>query len=142
MTDHQVLDRPRKIDHARVGPQRLRVLIIEDSRDTAESLGMLLELLGYETRLALTGTAGVELATAWSPDVVLCDIGLPGLDGYRVAAALRQHPTTAQVHLIAVTGYGRDEDRRRSREAGFDHHLTKPVDYDDLKPLLTPRRAV
>jgi CheY-like chemotaxis protein len=78
----------------------------------------------------------VQKARAWRPDVVLCDIGLPGLDGYGVAGALRRDPTTAMAHLIAVTGYGQEEDRRRSRQAGFDHHLTKPVDPHDLRQLL------
>ena len=87
---------------------------------------MLLRLLGYEAQVARTGPEGVQAAKEWTPDVVLCDIGLPGLDGYGVARELRLHPTTARTRLLALTGYGSDEDRRRSREAGFDLHLTSP----------------
>jgi two-component system CheB/CheR fusion protein len=112
-------------------------LVVEDNPDTAESLRLLLELRGHQVEVAATGPAGVAAATAWRPDVVLCDIGLPGMDGYEVARALRHHPATAGVRLIAVTGYGKDEDRRRSREAGFDHHLTKPADPHVLLALLT-----
>jgi CheY-like chemotaxis protein len=114
----------------------VRVLIVEDNRDAADSLQMLLELLGHAVAVAYTGTDGVRLAREWRPDVVLCDIGLPGLDGYGVADELRHDPATAGARLVAVTGYGQDEDRLRSRQAGFDHHLTKPVDPAALQPLL------
>ncbi len=114
----------------------LRILVVEDNRDTADSLRMLLELLGHEVAVAYTGPDGVQKAREFRPDVVLCDIGLPGLDGYAVAGELRRDPATAGAHLIAITGYGREEDRQRSRQAGFDHHLTKPVDPRDLQPLL------
>jgi DNA-binding response OmpR family regulator/signal transduction histidine kinase len=110
----------------------LHVLIVEDSRDAADSLRILLELLGHVTRVAHDGLEGVEAAKEWLPDIVLCDIGLPGLDGYGVARALRLHPTTARVRLLALTGYGSDEDRLRSRQAGFDVHLTKPADPEEL----------
>jgi CheY-like chemotaxis protein len=120
-------DRPRR---------RLRVLVIEDNRATADSLRLLLELSGYEGRVAYDGPAGVRLAREWPPDFVLCDLGLPGLDGYGVAAALRGHPATAQARLIAVTAYGSEEARRRSQEAGFERHFVKPVDPDVLLELL------
>jgi CheY-like chemotaxis protein len=96
----------------------------------------LLEILGYEVAVAYTGPEGVQRALEWGPDVVLSDLGLPGLDGFGVAAALRRNPRTAQVRLIAVTAYGSPEDRRRSREAGFDEHLVKPVDLAQLRSLL------
>jgi CheY-like chemotaxis protein len=89
---------------------------------------MLLCMRGHDVRVAHTGTEGVAAARAWAPDVVLCDIGLPELDGYGVARELRQDPTTARVRLLALTGYGTEEDKCRSREAGFDQHLVKPVD--------------
>jgi PAS domain S-box-containing protein len=114
----------------------LRILVVEDNRDAADSLRMLLELLGHAVTVAYSGPDGVQAARAWRPDVVLCDIGLPGLDGYGVAGELRHDPATARARLIAVTGYGRDEDRQRAREAGFDHHLTKPVEAGDLRSLL------
>jgi PAS domain S-box-containing protein len=114
----------------------LRVLVVEDNRDAADSLRMLLALLGHEAAVAYNGLEGVRQGREWRPDVVLCDIGLPGLDGYAVAGELRQDPATAGARLIAITGYGQDEDRRRTLQAGFDHHLTKPVDPAVLQPLL------
>jgi PAS domain S-box-containing protein len=121
--------------------QGLRVLVVEDQRDAAASLRMLLEMLGHETRVAYTGPDGVRMAAEWRPDIVLCDIGLPGLDGYGVARELRLNPVTAQVRLLALTGYGTDEDRRLTREAGFDVHLTKPVAPETLQDVLTWRGA-
>jgi signal transduction histidine kinase len=115
---------------------RRRILIVEDHPDAAESLRLLLTILGHEVQVADTGPAGVQRAEEWQPDVVLCDIGLPGLDGYGVAEHLRRNPATATSRLIAITGYGQDEDRRRSQRAGFDHHLTKPVDPEVLVNLL------
>jgi CheY-like chemotaxis protein len=114
----------------------LRVLVVEDNRDTADSLRLLLGLYGYEVAVAYSGHDGVRAAEQHRPDVVLCDIGLPGLDGYAVARRLRGNPATAQARLIAVTAYGRDEDRRRSHEAGFEQHLVKPVGPDDLHRVL------
>ncbi|MBV9122284.1 MAG: response regulator [Planctomycetes bacterium] len=118
------------------GRERLRVLVVEDNCDSADSLRMLLELFGYEVAVAYSGPAGVTTATEWRPDVILCDLGLPGLDGYGVAGELRRHPATAMAHMIAVTGYGQEEDRARSKAAGFDQHLTKPVDPDVLVRVL------
>ena len=113
-----------------------RVVIVEDNRATADSMRLLLGLYGYEVRVAYDGPDGVRVAEEWPPDYVLCDIGLPGLDGYGVADALRHHPATARTHLIAITAYGSDEARRRSREVGFERHFTKPVDPDALLGLL------
>jgi CheY-like chemotaxis protein len=113
------------------------VLVIEDLADAAESLRMLLRLSGHEVEVAHTGEAGVAAARQGRPDVVLCDIGLPGdLDGYGVARALRADPEQAGVTLLALSGYGQEEDQRRAREAGFDRHLTKPVDPQALVQLL------
>jgi len=119
-----------------VAPRPLRVLVVEDHRDAADSLRILLEVSGYQVAVAYTGPDGVKAAAEYRPDVVVCDIGLPGMDGYRVARALRANPATAAVRLIALTGYGQDEDRRRAREAGFDEHLTKPADPAALESLL------
>jgi CheY-like chemotaxis protein len=119
------------------GVERLRILVVEDNRDAAESLRILLELLGNVVSLAFTGPDGVRLAHQLQPDVVLCDIGLPGgLDGFGVATELRQDPATAKVRLIAITGYGSENDRERARKAGFDYHLTKPADPEALQQLL------
>jgi CheY-like chemotaxis protein len=107
--------------------------VVEDSRDGAESLRMLLSLSGHEVRVAYTGPAAVEAASAFRPAVVLCDLGLPGgMSGYDVARALRQDPATAPARLIAVSGYGQPEDQAKARAAGFDLHLTKPVDPNEL----------
>jgi CheY-like chemotaxis protein len=136
---------PAALSMARPEPpdvcQTARVLVIEDSLDAAASLEMLLCMRGHAVRVAHTGTEGVAAARAWSPDVVLCDIGLPELDGYGVARELRQNPTTARVRLLALTGYGTEEDRCRSREAGFDQHLVKPVDPKMLLDQLVAPRA-
>jgi PAS domain S-box-containing protein len=116
------------------GPHR--VLVIEDQRDAADSLRLLLELLGHEARVAYSGPAGIREAVAFRPEVVISDIGLPGLDGYGVARALRADPATARARLIALTGYGSEEDRRRGAEAGFDHYLVKPADPVELQRVL------
>ena len=120
--------------------RQLRVLVIEDNRAAADSLRLVLDLGGHEARVAYDGPAGVRAAREWPPDFVLCDLGLPGLDGYGVAAALRHHPATARAHLIAVTAYGSDEARVRSREVGFERHFVKPVDPDVLLDLLANTR--
>jgi CheY-like chemotaxis protein len=115
--------------------------VIEDNVDAAESLGLLLELIGHQADVAFDGAAGLAAARRRVPDVVLCDIGLPGaLDGYAVARAFRADPELRPAFLIALTGYGREEDRRRALEAGFDTHLTKPADLEDLKRLLAEGR--
>jgi CheY-like chemotaxis protein len=114
-----------------------RCLIIEDNRDAAESMAALLELTGHEVTVAHDGTEGVARARLIQPEVVVCDIGLPGgLDGYAVARALRADPELAGCRLIALTGYGQEEDQRRAREAGFDVHLTKPADPEVLRRLI------
>jgi CheY-like chemotaxis protein len=114
----------------------IRVLVIEDNRDSAESLKMVLTASGCQVRVAHTGTAGIRAATEETPDVVLCDIGLPGVDGYGVVSELRRNERTAGMRVIALTGYGSDEDRHRSKVAGFDLHLVKPVDPSMLRGLL------
>ncbi len=113
-----------------------RVLVVDDNVDSAESLALLLRLKGHEVETAHDGPAALEKAGSFHPEVVLLDIGLPGLDGYQVASRLRQRRRTARALLVAVTGYGQEEDQRLSREAGFDHHLTKPVDLPVIYALL------
>jgi len=113
-----------------------RILVVEDNADAAATMRDFLELSGHEVELAASGKAGVQAAREFHPEVVLCDIGLPGMSGFEVAEALRRDPETRSAKLIAVTGYGRDEDRRKSKEAGFDMHLTKPVDPVQLRDLL------
>jgi signal transduction histidine kinase/ActR/RegA family two-component response regulator len=113
-----------------------RVLIVDDSLDGAESLAMLLQVGGHETHLAHDGIEAVEAAARLRPDVVLLDIGLPRLNGYEVCRQLRKEPWGKDLLLVALTGWGQDEDRHRSNEAGFDAHLVKPVDHDALLKLL------
>jgi signal transduction histidine kinase/CheY-like chemotaxis protein len=114
-----------------------RILVIEDNRDAAESTRMLLTLVGHEVKTAHTGDAGIAVAREFLPHVILCDIGLPGgLSGYDVARRLRQEPALSGIYLIALTGYGRDEDQQQTHAAGFDLHLTKPVDFAILQRTL------
>ena len=108
------------------------MLIVEDNVDAAEILRTLLEYHGYQVTVAYNGPAGVTAAKSECPDVVLCDIGLPGMDGYAVANALRQDPETWAARLIAVTGYGREADKQRALRSGFDLHLVKPVNAQQL----------
>lgn len=118
------------------GDTPLRILIIEDSEDVAESLAELLRLLGHEVSVAADGKAGLAMADAERPQVVLCDLTLPGMSGLEVATRLRAAPTTQTSTLVALTGWSGSEDRRRTREAGFDHHMIKPLDIDALCALL------
>jgi CheY-like chemotaxis protein len=117
-------------------PPARRVLIVDDSEDGAESLAMLLQFGGHETFKAHDGLAAIEAARRLRPDAVLLDIGLPGLNGYEVCSRIRQEPWGKRLTLVALTGWGQDEDRHRSREAGFDAHMVKPVDFDELLKLL------
>lgn len=109
----------------------LRVLVVEDEQDTANSTQVLLELLGFEVGVAYTGRAAVHVARHFQPDVVLCDLALPGMDGYAVAAALRQEPKLGAVRLIAISGYP-PESLACRRPAAFERHLLKPVDPEEL----------
>jgi signal transduction histidine kinase len=117
-------------------PSCCRILVVEDNPDNRRILQRLLEIWGYETHVAADGPEGVAAAGALRPDVALIDIGLPGLDGYQVARQIR-HGLGSAIHLVALTGYGQPEDRRRAAEAGFDEHLVKPVEPDRLRQLLS-----
>jgi len=108
-----------------------RVLVVEDNADGRDVLRALLELLGHDVEVAVDGREGVSKALVFRPDIVLLDIGLPYLDGYQVARRLRA-AFGEQIILIAQTGYGQPQDRLRSREAGFDAHLVKPIQLEDL----------
>lgn len=118
------------------GPRALRVLIADDNRDSAESLGMLLELSGHEVLLAHDGLQALAIAAQRQPDAALLDIGMPGMDGFQVAAGIRREPWGADMTLIAITGWGQEDAKRMARTAGFDHHLTKPMDTLVLESLL------
>jgi CheY-like chemotaxis protein len=110
----------------------LRVMVVDDNVDSATSLKLLLDLEGYETSIAHDGMTALEMIAARRPDVLLLDIGLPRLNGYDVARELRLDPGNAGIHIIAVTGYAQEADRRKAREVGIDDHLVKPVDTDAL----------
>jgi signal transduction histidine kinase/CheY-like chemotaxis protein len=133
---------PAAHDGADVAPaatdsaHRQRVLVVDDSRDAAETCAMLLELSGHTVATATNAHEALALAPDLRPQAVLLDIGLPDLDGYELARRVRAQPWGQAVLLIAVTGWGQEEDRRRARDAGFDHHLTKPVSADALEALL------
>jgi CheY-like chemotaxis protein len=114
----------------------LRVLVVEDNPDGAETLAAFLRLIGHAARVAPDGPAGLAMAQAEAPDAVLLDIGLPRIDGFEVARRLRSLGLPRRPLLIAVTGYGTEEDRRRGREAGIDLHLLKPADPEELAEAL------
>jgi len=119
------------------GGQRHRVLLVDDSVDTADSMAMLLNASGHDVRVAHDGPTALHVAEDYRPDVVILDIGLPGLNGYEVAQQVRQHPLLGGVMLIAMTGYGQESDRQRAVAAGFDHHLVKPVNFATVQRLLS-----
>ncbi len=129
-----VAQKPAPYRPAPPGPP-LRVLVADDNRDAADSLQRILALYGHEVRVAYDGGAAVRLGEEFRPRVAILDIGMPGTNGYEVARALR-HRSGAQLTLVALTGWGQEADRRRASEAGFDHHLTKPVDPNALNDLL------
>ncbi|HEX9142966.1 MAG TPA: ATP-binding protein [Candidatus Binatia bacterium] len=122
------------------GPRCYRILIIEDNRVGARTMRMLLTRLGHNVEVAYSGPEGIEIARRFQPQIVLCDIGLPGMDGYAVARAMRAESGFDGVCLLAITGYGQAQDQHRSLEAGFDMHLTKPVDLNKLQELLNQSR--
>ena len=121
-------------------PPRLRILVVDDNHDSALSLAMMLSIMGHETRTAHDGESAVSTAEQFLPDVVLLDIGLPKLNGYEVAQRIRSAEWGAAMFLIAVTGWGQDEDRQRSSEVGLDLHMVKPVEPAALEKLLASLR--
>jgi CheY-like chemotaxis protein/anti-sigma regulatory factor (Ser/Thr protein kinase) len=114
-----------------------RILVVDDNRDQTQSLGLLLELMGHEVRLAHDGPTGLAAAAEFVPDVALIDIGLPGLSGHDVARRIREDLRLHNILLVAQTGWGQESDRKRSLAAGFDHHLVKPIDLATFQKLLT-----
>jgi signal transduction histidine kinase len=115
-----------------------RVLVVEDNLDSANALGELIELWGHEACVVNDGPAAIEAATTFQPDVVLLDIGLPGMNGYQVARYMRSRPALKEAMLVALTGYGQEEDRRLAELSGFDQHFTKPIELETLQSLLKP----
>jgi len=123
------------------GPS-LRVLVVDDNVDTVTTLALLVQESGHQVRTAFDGLSVLEAALDYRPNVVLLDIGLPGLNGFEVAKRLRQQPALQNAVLVAMTGYGRESDRQRSQEAGFDHHLVKPGDFGKVLEILATISAL
>jgi len=119
------------------GTAARRILVVDDNRDAADSLGMVLQLLGAHVHVVSDGPSALEAYDAHAPEIVLLDIGMPGMDGYEVARGIRARDPARRTAIVALTGWGQDTDRRRARDAGFDHHLVKPADMGVLKQLLT-----
>jgi CheY-like chemotaxis protein len=117
-----------------------RILVADDNSDAAESLAIMLRMGGNEVRTCRDGVEAVSLAGSYRPEVVLLDIGMPRMNGYDAARSIRREPWGKDMMLVALTGWGQDEDKRRALEAGFDHHLTKPVDADALEKLVASAR--
>ena len=126
-----------KVDSLFLKDKKCRIVIIEDNQDVADSLKMLLDIEGYEVEMAHNGAQGVELIRLFQPAVVICDIGLSGMNGYQVAQALRQENLPISPYLIALTGYGREQDKDHAQKAGFDLHLIKPLNYEKLRHALS-----
>ncbi|MDP3911359.1 MAG: PAS domain S-box protein [Gemmatimonadales bacterium] len=127
--ERAVVERPA-LDH------RCRILVVDDNHDAADSLAMLLRLSGHDVRTAHDGPEAVAALSAFQPDVALLDLGMPGMTGYELAGAIRRQPNGRDIVLVAVTGWGQEDYRHKSKEAGFDHHLTKPVEFDVLQAVL------
>ena len=123
-------------DDALARPSPRRVLVVDDNADAAEMLAALLTFDGHDVRTVLNGPAALAVVRDFPPDIAFLDIGLPGMSGFELARRLRAVPDLSGVTLVAVTGWGQDEDRRESRNAGLDHHLTKPVDPEEVRMLV------
>jgi CheY-like chemotaxis protein len=117
-------------------PEGLRVLVVDDNHDAAEVLRMLLESGGFNAEAVTSGAAALDAIPEYQPNVILMDIGMPGMSGHDVAKRIREQPQFDDITLVALTGWGQEEDRRESKASGFDYHLTKPVNFKVLKDLL------
>jgi CheY-like chemotaxis protein len=115
---------------------RCKVLVVDDNVDSVDSLAMLLRMMGHEVETEGDGASGLERANAFQPHVAILDIGLPKVNGYELAKQIRQQPWSKNLVLVALTGWGQEQHRRRSEESGFNHHLTKPVEFDVLQDIL------
>lgn len=132
------VQRPGMTPHA---PARFKILVVDDNHDSALSMAMMLSIMGHDTRTAHDGESAVDTAESFLPDVVLLDIGLPKLNGYEVAQRIREKAWGKSMYLIAVTGWGQEEDRQRSSEVGLNQHMVKPVEPAALEKLLAELRT-
>lgn len=130
--------RPRPV----AAPSGNRLLVIDDNKDAANSLAMLLRLQGHEVQVAFSGVAALEIAKTFRPHLVFLDIGMPDMDGYEVAGRLRNESWGRNTVLVALTGWGQHDDRRRSAEAGFNHHLVKPLELNSLSEALSNLKSI
>jgi len=132
--DRQTAATQRAVEEEEAAPpiRPFRILIVDDNRDAADSMALALHYAGHEVATAYDGAEGIERASVFEPDVVLLDLGMPGLNGFEIARRVRQQPWGGTPALIALTGWGQEQDRRRTKEAGFDAHLTKPVSASEL----------
>jgi CheY-like chemotaxis protein len=136
----RMLERDAHAPEEPAAPAGRRILVADDNHDAAESLAMMLRMGGNDVRTGRDGVEAVTIAQSYHPQVVLLDIGMPRMNGYDAARRIRSEPWGREMMLIALTGWGQDEDKRRAHEAGFDHHLTKPVDADELEKLVASAR--
>ena len=123
-------------DSVMTAASKYRILVVDDNEDSAVGLSIMLKIMGHDTRAAFDGASAVEVAQTYRPNVMLLDIGLPKMNGYDVCRRIRTQPWGGDMVLIAVTGWGQDEDKRKSKEAGFNFHMVKPIDPDALEKLL------
>ncbi|HYE88671.1 MAG TPA: response regulator [Vicinamibacterales bacterium] len=138
LADNHMADANRSAPHElKPAKQGFRILVVDDNHDSALSLAMMLSIMGHETHTAHDGESAVATAESFLPDVVLLDIGLPKLNGYEVAHRIRERAWGASMFLIAVTGWGQEEDRQRSSEVGLNVHMVKPVEPSALEKLLS-----
>jgi CheY-like chemotaxis protein len=130
--------RPQNVADRQIAtsPGSCRILVVDDNQDSADSIAILLRTMGHEVHTAHDGLEAVDATAEFQPDMVLLDLGLPKLNGFDAARRIREQPGGRERVVIALTGWGQEEDRRRSKEAGFDHHLTKPIDFGVLRDLL------
>jgi len=138
LADNHMADaNPESSPSVKPAPPRFRILVVDDNHDSALSLAMMLSIMGHETRTAHDGESAVSTAESFLPDVILLDIGLPKLNGYEVASRIRESAWGHSMFLIAVTGWGQEEDRKRSSEVGLNVHMVKPVEPAALERLLS-----
>jgi len=140
LVDKTMADVNRPVTPA-AAPRRFRILVVDDNHDSALSMAMMLQIMGHDTRTAHDGESAVSTAETFLPEVVLLDIGLPKLNGYEVAQRIREKTWGESMYLIAVTGWGQDEDRQRSSEVGLNLHMVKPVEPAALEKLLATLQA-
>ncbi len=141
LADQAMADAHRPALTTQAAVQRFKILVVDDNHDSALSMAMILSIMGHDTRTAHDGETALLTAETFLPDVVLLDIGLPKLNGYEVAQRIREKPWGTSMYLIAVTGWGQEEDRQRSSEVGLNLHMVKPVEPAALEKLLAGLRS-